>query len=225
MFSQLLPASKASTALMQRLRLILNYQNDVFPPQFRRDKLIFLPIPGSGGDLFLDAYLGFQIRPLTVEQCFRCDRLFFSSAFVYAFVRHPIDRFLVSLRRVEAGQLMGVDQMALRCELARLGTGAEAIATNLSAEGPLLEHALFRPQHSFLQFKEKLYVDRVFKAETWKQDLALLQQITGIQLREPDPSLVDTAFSIDERSTVLGESAIANLRRLYARDFELFGYC
>jgi hypothetical protein len=223
MFSQLLSASKASKALRESLRLIRNYQNDVSPPQFRRDNLIFLPIPCSGGDLFLDAYLGFQIRPLTVEECFRCDRLFFSSAFVYAFVRHPIDRFLAVMRRVDAGQQI-TELTALRRELMRFGSSADAIAANVEADSPLLSHPLFRPQHRFLEFKEKLYVDRVFKAETWKADLDLLQTITGIQLRSPDPVQVEAALSIDASASGLSDVAIANLRRIYAKDFDLFGY-
>lgn len=38
-----------------------------------------------------------------MEQCLRSDRLFFGSAFVYAFVRHPIDRSLTATHLVAAG--------------------------------------------------------------------------------------------------------------------------
>lgn len=224
MFNQLPSATKATKALMTRLNLIHNYKHDVFPPQFRRDNLIFLPIPGSGGDLFLDAYLGFQINPLTVEQCFRSDRLFFGSAFVYAFVRNPVDRFLTAMRLAAAGQeLRGLS--SLRHDLSRLGSGVEAMATNLEATSPLLEHPLLRPQHQFLRYKEKLYVDRVFKAETWDIDLALLREITGIKLRTPDLQQVEAALSTDnDSSPPLSLAAKANLQRVYQEDFELFGY-
>jgi hypothetical protein len=224
MFNQLLSATKASKAVMARLSLIHSYKNDVFPPQFRRDNLIFLPIPGSGGELFLDAYLGFQINPLSVEQCFKSDRLFFGSAFVYAFVRHPIDRFLTAMHLVAAGH--GASELsALRRDLTRLGSGVEAVATNLEAASPLLAHPLLRPQHQFLRYREKLYVDRVFKAETWDADLALLREITGIKLRTPDLHRVDAALSThNDHAEALSPAAKANLQRVYGEDFALFGY-
>lgn len=223
MLSQLLSATKASKAVLSRLNLIHNYKHDVFPPQFRRDNIIFVPIPCSGGDLFLDAYLGFQISSLSVEQCFKSDRLFFGSAFVYAFVRHPVDRFLTALHRLESDR-ENTELSTLRHDLAQLGSGVQEIATNLEATSPLLEHPLLRPQHRFLRYREKLYVDRVFKAETWKADLALLREITGIKLRSPEPSKVEAAFSSNETSLVLSDAAKANLRKIYAQDFALFGY-
>lgn len=66
-------------------------------------------------------------------------------------------------------------------------------------------------------------MNRVFKTESFAVDLDVIRRETPIQFRELAP-VNRRGDSAASPATRLGEPAVANLRRLYARDFTLFGY-
>ena len=192
------------------------------PRQFRRDGVIFIHVPKCAGSALLDAYLGFQTGHITAWQYRRADPFFFDTAYVFAFVRDPLARFVSAYDHIESDDLWGY-LPAVKQQLDRHGGTASEVAERLTADSELLALPWFAPQHTFLEIRGRLAVNRIFKTETVTTDLEVLRAETPIHLRDTAPinRRGDPTASVSDR---LSPSAIASLRRVYARDFTLFGY-
>lgn len=192
------------------------------PRQFRRDGVIFIHVPKCAGSALLDAYLGFQTGHITAWQYRRADPFFFDTAYVFAFVRDPLARFLSAYDHIRSDDLWGYLPAAKR-QLDRRGGTASEVAESLTADADLLGLPWFAPQHTFLEIRGRLAVNRIFKTETFAADLDVIRGETSIRLREIAPvnRRGDPAASVTDR---LSPAAIAKLRQIYARDFTLFGY-
>ncbi len=194
----------------------------LIPRQFRRDGVIFIHVPKCAGSALLDAYLGFQTGHVSAEQYRTADPAFFDSAYVFTFVRDPLARFVSAYDHIQTDDLWDfLPEMKQLVD--RHGTTVAEVATGLRPDSELLALPWFAPQHSFLEIRGRLAVNRVFKTESFTADLDVIRHETPIRFRALTPvnRRGDPAAS---PTTRLDERAIANIRRLYARDFTLFGY-
>jgi hypothetical protein len=194
----------------------------LIPRQFRRDGVVFIHVPKCAGSALLDAYLGFQTGHVTAEHYREADPAFFDAAYVFSFVRDPLARFVSAYDHIQTDDLWDYLPEMKRLVDRHGGTAAE-VAETLRPDSELLALPWFAPQHTFLEIRGRLAVNRVFKTESFAVDLDVIRRETPIQFRELAPvnRRGDSAASPAAR---LGEPAVANLRRLYARDFTLFGY-
>lgn len=194
----------------------------LIPRQFRRDEAIFIHVPKCAGSALLDAWLGFQTGHVTAAQYRDADGAFFDAAFVFTFVRDPLARFVSAYDHVRTGDLWDCLPETRRI-VERFGDTVAEVARRLTPESELTALPWFSPQHRFLEIHGRLAVDRVFKTESFASDLELISAQTGIRFREPAPvnRRGDASRPATDR---LDDGAIANLRRIYARDFTLFGY-
>jgi hypothetical protein len=192
------------------------------PRQFRRDGALFIHVPKCAGSALLDAWLGFQTGHVTAAEYRAADPAFFDRAFVFAFVRHPVDRFVSAYDHIQTGDLWPY-LAETRSTVDRHGATLEAIAAGLTADSALLQLPWFAPQHTFLEIHGRLAVNRVFKTESFAADLETLRSETSLRLRPTAP--VNRRGAAGGRAEErLSPAAIAALRRAYWRDFTLFGY-
>lgn len=184
--------------------------------------MIFIHVPKCAGSALLDAYLGFQTGHITAVQYRDADPAFFAAAYVFTFVRDPLARFVSAYDHLQTDDLWDYLPEIRRLVDRHGGTAAE-VAGALRPGSELLALPWFAPQHTFLEIRGRLAVNRVFKTESFAADLDVIRSETPIRFRElarvnrrGDPATSPSAR--------LGEPAVANLRQLYARDFTLFGY-
>ncbi len=192
------------------------------PRQYRRDGAIFIHVPKCAGSALLDAWLGFQTGHVTAEQYRGADPTFFESAYVFAFVRDPLARFVSAYDHISTDDLW--DYLPdIKRKADRQGATVAEVAERLGPDSDLLALPWFAPQHSFLEIRGRVAVNRVFKTESFTSDIDVIRRETQIRFRGVAPVNCrgDSAVSTAER---LGPDGVANLRRIYARDFTLFGY-
>ena len=192
------------------------------PRQFHRDRVIFVHVPKCAGSAFLDAYLGYQTCHITAGEYRNADPDLFAEAYVFTFVRDPIARFVSAYDHVQTDDLW--DYLPeMRTVISRHGRSPIEVAEQLTPESDLLALPWFAPQHTFLEISGRVAVNRVFKTESFASDLDVIRAETSIQLRPLAPinRRGDPGQSPADR---LGTAAVANLRRVYARDLTLFGY-
>ncbi len=194
----------------------------LIPRQFRRDGVIFIHIPKCAGSALLDAYLGFQTGHVTAKAYRDADGAFFDAAYVFSFVRDPLARFVSAYDHLQTDDLWS-ELPAIKRLLDRHGSTVAEVAAGLAGNAELLALPWFAPQHTFLEIRGRLAVNRVFKTESFASDLDLIRAEAGIRFRDLAPvnRRGHGALSSADR---LGEAAVATLRRVYARDFTLFGY-
>jgi len=196
----------------------------LIPRQFRRDGVIFIHVPKCAGSAFLDAYLGWQTGHITARDFHAADPVFFRSAYVFTLVRHPLARFVSAYNHISTGDLW--PQLAeARTALRQHGETLTEVATGLSERSDLFQLPWFAPQHTFLELWPggPPAVNRVFKTESFETDLQVLAAETGLRLRPLAPTNRRAPPNgIDSAS--LPPQAVENLRRVYSRDFTLFGY-
>lgn len=192
------------------------------PRQFRRDGAIFIHVPKCAGSALLDAWLGFQTGHVTAAEYRAADPGFFDRAYAFAFVRNPVDRFVSAYDHIQTGDLWHY-LPKMRAIVDRHGATLEAVAAGLAVDSELLQLPWFAPQHTFLEIRGRLAVNRIFKTESFAADLEILRAETSIRLRPLTP--VNRRRAAAERPEErLSSVAIATLRRIYCRDFTLFGY-
>lgn len=192
------------------------------PRQFRRDTAIFIHVPKCAGSALLDAWLGFQTGHVTAAEYREADPRFYDSAYVFTFVRNPLARFVSAYDHIQTDDLW--DYLPeMRRLLDRQGGTVAEVAERLAPGAETLGLPWFAPQHSFLEIRGRLAVNRVFKTESFASDLDVIRAEAAIRFRDLAPvnRRGEPAAPPAER---LGAAAVANLRRIYARDFTLFGY-
>lgn len=196
----------------------------LIPRQFRRDGVIFIHVPKCAGSAFLDAYLGYQTGHISAREYHDADPGFFRSAHVFTFVRNPLARFVSAYNHVQTDDLWPSLPEA-RAILNRHGGTLSEVAAGLHADSELLQLPWFAPQHTFLVLGRGGLpaVNRVLKTETFATDLELLLRDVPLALR----SLAEINRRGDRQADPTAElsaEAVATLRRIYSRDFTLFGY-
>ena|GEM_PF-1069960 len=203
-------------------RLFRPWAPGLIPRQFRRDGAIFIHVPKCAGSALLDAWLGYQTGHVTAEQFRKEDAAFFAMAYVFTFVRNPFARFVSAYDHIQTDDLWDYLPDVKRL-VDRHGGSVAEVAERLTPDSDLLTLPWFAPQHTFLEIHGRLAVNRVFKAETFVSDLEVIRAETPIRFRNLAPvnRRGDATISAAER---LGATAVANLRRIYARDLTLFGY-
>ena len=202
-------------------RLLRPRRRGLVPRQFRRDGAIFIHVPKCAGSALLDAWLGFQTGHVTAAEYRDADPAFFDAAYVFAFVRDPVARFLSAYDHVRTGDLWPC-LPEVRAAVGRHGDSPAGVAAGLAADADLLRLPWFAPQHTFLEIGGRVAADRVFKTESFATDLELLRAETSIRLRPLAP--VNRRGAGGRPEDRLSPEAIGILRRVYWRDFTLFGY-
>ncbi|MFM7205901.1 MAG: sulfotransferase family 2 domain-containing protein [Planctomycetaceae bacterium] len=194
------------------------------PRQFRRDGVIFIHVPKCAGSAFLDAYLGYQTGHVTARDYHDADPEFFRSAYAFTFVRNPVARFVSAYHHIQTDDLWSF-LPEVRAVVNRHGASASEVAASLAADSELLRLPWFAPQHTFLELHPggQPAVNRVFKTETLAADLAQLQADVPIRLR-PVTEVNRRGDHDGGQEAGLSAEAVAALRRVYGRDFTLFGY-
>lgn len=194
----------------------------LLPRQFRRDAAIFIHVPKCAGSALLDAWLGFQTGHVTAEAYRAADPAFFEAAYVFTFVRDPLARFVSAYDHIQTDDLWDYLPEMKRLLDRHGGTAAE-VAEGLAPDSEILALPWFAPQHSFLEIRGRLAVNRAFKTESFAGDLDVIRAETSIRFRTPAP-VNRRGQPTGSPADRLGAAAVANLRRIYARDFTLFGY-
>lgn len=184
--------------------------------------MIFIHVPKCAGSALLDAYLGFQTGHVAAEQYRDADPTFFESAYVFTFVRDPLARFVSAYDHIQTDDLWTYLPEMKRL-VDRHGDSVADVAKRVTSGSELLALPWFAPQHTFLEIRGRLAVNRVYKTESFSTDLEVIRSETSIRFREP--AAVNRRGTTGEPAVArLGPDAVANLRRVYARDFTLFGY-
>lgn len=192
------------------------------PRQFRRDAALFIHVPKCAGSALLDAWLGFQTGHVTAEAYRDADPAFYDSAYVFTFVRNPLARFVSAYDHIQTDDLWDyLPEMKQRLD--RQGSSVAEVAAQLTSGSEILALPWFAPQHTFLEIRGRLAINRVFKTESFSSDLDVIRSETSIRFRSPAP-VNRRSESQGTPAERLGPAAVANLRRIYARDFTLFGY-
>jgi hypothetical protein len=194
------------------------------PRQFRRDGVIFIHVPKCAGSALLDAYLGYQTGHVTAQDYHDADPAFFRSAYVFTFVRNPLTRFVSAYNHIQTDDLWPY-LPEMRKIVDRHGGSVSEVAASLGPDSDLLRLPWFAPQHTFLDLGSRRLpaVNRVFKTESFSADLAILLAEMPLRLR-PLAEVNRRGERDSDPTAGLSADAVATLRRIYSRDFTLFGY-
>lgn len=192
------------------------------PRQFRQDQVIFIHIPKCAGSAFLDSYIGYQLGHISASDYYELDSSLFLASFVFSFVRHPINRFISAYDFLQRTTFWSYVP-EIRDKINLYGSSVDQVAKAISETSELLALPWFKPQHNFLEIGGKIAVNRVFKTETFVEDIKIIQQSINIQLRSHSEINRSSRTSLDFKE-VLSVGSIKNLESIYERDFTLFGY-
>lgn len=143
-----------------------------------------------------------QIRPFLGEEKF-------ASLFKFAFVRNPFDRF------VSFCAFMMRDNGAFERD-------PRGVMHHLLFRAPPMQHILFQPQHIFVTDAEgELLSDQIGRVEEMQVSYDSICEKVGIPAATLEKA--NSSSRKDYRDYYDGE-LIDGVRRLYSRDFEMFGY-
>ncbi|MEA5452270.1 sulfotransferase family 2 domain-containing protein [Leptolyngbya sp. CCNP1308] len=216
--------------ISSKLKSAFSFNNNVkngsnkfcIPRQFRQDKIIFIHIPKCAGSAFLDSYIGFQLGHASASDYYKLDRSLFLASFVFSFVRHPVCRFISAYNFLQKTTLWSYVP-EIRNKINLYGSSVDQVAKTISKTSELLTLPWFKPQHTFLEIGGKVAASRVFKTETFMEDIKILQELLKIQLR-PQATVNRSSSTTLNFSEVLHADSIKNLESIYERDITLFGY-
>ncbi|MBE9109126.1 sulfotransferase family 2 domain-containing protein [Nodosilinea sp. LEGE 07298] len=216
--------------IISNLRSGLNLNNNIdsalrelkIPRQFRKDQVIFIHIPKCAGSAFLDSYLGYQLGHISASDYYKLDPSLFLTSFVFSFVRHPVSRFVSAYNFLQKTTLWSYVP-EIREKLNLYGSSVDQVAKTISKTSELLAFPWFKPQHTFLEIGGKIAVNRVFKTETFAEDIKILQRSIKAQLRSQSEVNRSSLNNLDFKK-VLNADSVKNLESVYERDFTLFGY-
>ena len=203
----------------------LRYPNNfLVPEQFKRDNFLFIHIPKCAGSNFLNSYLGFQLGHASASNYFTNDPTFFREAFSCAFVRNPIQRFVSAYNHLNTCDLWpGLTDVATMIR-SRSSTLSD-LAENIHLYPDLLALGWFVPQCEYIMIDGKVAVTRVFKTENYEEAVQWIAGHRGISLHASDShinSRSDKGLLYGDQD--ISQKGLANLKKIYWRDFTLFGY-
>ncbi|MBD2230087.1 sulfotransferase family 2 domain-containing protein [Phormidium tenue] len=213
-----------------KLKSAFSFDNNVrkdskrlsIPRQFRQDKVIFIHIPKCAGSAFLDSYIGFQLGHASASDYYKLDRSLFLASFVFSFVRHPVSRFISAYNFLQKTTLWNYVP-EIRNKINLYGSSVDQVAKTISKTSELLTLPWFKPQYTFLEIDGKIAANRVFKTETFTEDIKILQELLKVRLR-PQATVNRSSLTTINFSEILNADSIKNLESVYERDFTLFGY-
>lgn len=196
----------------------------LFPPQFAKDKFIFIHIPKCAGSSFLNSYLGYQLGHVDISYYQKiCPDLCINS-FKCAFVRNPIQRFISAYNHLNT-----CDLWPYHSEVSSLIQGRSKsltdLAENIHRFPDILSLDWFRPQYEYITSDNIVAVDRVFKTESYQEAIQWMKASLNLDFHTTDSSVNRrAAVGLTYGNQEISAEGISNLRQLYWRDFTLFGY-
>lgn len=155
-----------------------------------------------------------------MEDCLAADAESARSCFSFAFVRDPLDRFVSAWSFLAKGGLNAKDLKFSQKHIR--DASIENFAHKLEATTAIRCKVHFRPQFEFVcaaSDSTKILVDQIGRFETIDADFAAICEKINISADLPrynsNPMTGKVGVSDETRAII---------RRLYARDYDLFGY-
>lgn len=153
----------------------------------------------------------------------RIGRMLGGRSFRFTFVREPLARFESAYRSkfVEATRPRTQVQRTLgRPEDPGTPVSFEDFVAAVEMQDPLLRNLHWRAQHLNLMHPLVTY-DHIGRVETFDDDMARICAVLDV----PPPARVRNVTSKDRSSEFEGRpDLVARVRRIYERDYELYGY-
>lgn len=191
------------------------------PDDFVRHSCIFIHIPKCAGSSIKDALFPGRTHghmPLWFyEQNFQ---EFYARAFKFAFVRDPLDRAYSAYRYLRS-DLLEVERDVAAHRLAKKYDGFEAFVRHWLCEETAQRQIHFVPQWQFLcDSLGDIGVDFIGRQEDLAGAFAQVCQRLGVKSALP----VVNAGTVPALESQFSTATVDRIRRVYARDYELFGY-
>lgn len=141
--------------------------------------------------------------------------------FKFTFVRDPYARAISTYRYLLSGG-NGRDDLALRDWISAMCTSFEDFAFRVLTKDRIHEHALFRPQYTFIfDITGTCRVDFVGRVESFDNDVKYVADQLGIVFSDTPRENVSVGHI---HSTRLTPAARERVYELYSKDFELLKY-
>lgn len=191
------------------------------PEDFVRHSCIFIHIPKCAGSSIKDALFPGRTHghmPLWFyEQNFE---EFYARAFKFAFVRDPLDRAYSAYRYLRS-DLLEVERDVAAHRLTKKYDGFEAFVRHWLCEETAQRQIHFVPQWQFLcDSLGDIGVDFIGRQEDLAAAFAQVCERLGVTSKLP----VVNAGTVPALESQFSAATVDRIRRVYARDYELFGY-
>lgn len=226
-FWKLLP-KPAREAILNRLPVIdrsginkVLSGNLRLPEDFVRHGAIFIHIPKCAGSSIKDALFPGRTHghmPLWFyEQNFA---EFYGRAFKFSFVRNPLDRAYSAYRYLRS-DLLEVERDVAAHKLAKKYGSFEAFVRHWLCEETAQRQIHFVPQWQFLSDSlGDIGVDFIGRQEEMAAAFAHVCDKLGVEVELPTVN----AATLPALESQFSAATVDRIRRVYARDYELFGY-
>ncbi|WP_440903786.1 sulfotransferase family 2 domain-containing protein [Catenovulum sp. SX2] len=192
----------------------------IYKPFVLDKDYIFIHIPKAAGkSVALAVYGDDKPGHYSVKDYLYYDQKHFEESFIFAFVRHPIDRFLSAYSFLKQGGTSHGDQCFSESVMSKYVDVNHFIEDWVDSRN-INKKEHFVPQAYYLKDnKGKVRADFIGKFESIEQDFFNLMNKLRLdtQLSHSNRTKQKTELQVDE-------SNIEKLKRVYREDFELFGY-
>ena len=195
--------------------------SDIFgPSRTIWDKgIVFIHIPKAAGSSIASLGVGYTFGHKTYAYYDKWRPRDRTMPVTFTVVRNPLDRFVSAFDYLAQGRGNGIDQAWAR-KNNLMGRPIDDFVINDLSQDRILRWMHFRPQVDFTAGAGSLVsVDHVLRFETIERDWADLATRFDLPKCLPQKN-----SSVGNKASCLGEEAAAVVRRVYAKDFSVFGY-
>lgn len=187
--------------------------------------MIFIHIPKAAGTALQFAMFG-RLAGLGHVPAERYAKIYglsdFHSAFKFAFVRHPFDRFVSAYEYLMQGGKNSNDLLFRDEVLHKYSNFEDFVLHGYASDERIRNHTHFIPQHRFVNIDGIRAVDFVGKVENIKQDFEYIKSILGFESELSEINIRDDRRNYLEYFTNPDVEHI--LFQSYKEDFSSFGY-
>lgn len=202
-------------------RLKFSYQNE---PQIRKN-VIFVHVPKAAGTSIHNSLFGrlAGFGHSTAERYLSIyGPLDYFSAFKFAFVRNPYDRFISSYEYLKQGGNNSNDSRFYEDYMKSYASFDDFVLNGFAKSSAIQKHIHFRKQSDFLYSGKKCLVDFVGRFENLEKDYIYIKSIVG---SESDLKFVNKSNGRNsDQSYLQNEASKKIIADFYKLDFENFGY-
>ena len=216
-----LAARTRGKAWLDRLR-----GRDPFAAHFDAHRCVFIHIPKTAGSSICQTLFGRQVGHIRYAYLLHHNRRKAQDYFSFAFVRHPVDRFVSAYQYLAAGgdgvnDGVGHDWVHRYSDINAFCQ--QALRPEFVYSGPVIH---FRPQYLFIcdDHCGPPQVDFVGRFEHLLADYARVQETLGHRIPLVHANATQSEAKRTLSPTELSDASRAHLAQIYATDFEQFGY-
>jgi len=203
-----------------RMRLADMRGRGIYAEYADRHRCIFIHIPKTAGSSVARALFGGESRHAPYSDFQRANPHKFRRYFKFAFVRHPLDRLVSSFHFLRAGGMNEIDRRWAAETLSPFADFREFVVRWID-EDTIGSFVHFRPQAAFVADERgTLQVDFVGRFENLDEDFRTVAQRLGRDITLP----LYNQSGHRHYSEYYDAETTAIVRRVYVRDFRLFGY-